>query len=75
MWTYLIVLVVGAIVTYALTPKPPVPKPATLSDINVPTAEEGRAIPWIAGEGWLMSYCVVWFGDLGTVAIKKKTGK
>lgn len=73
MWEAIILIVV-AIVSYALTAKPPTPKPAALDDFEVPTAEEGRAIPWVFGEGWLTGYNVLWYGDLGTQRIKKSTG-
>lgn len=43
MW-YLVVIVVAALVSVALAPKPPEPKPASLSDVDAPTAEEGRPI-------------------------------
>ena len=48
MW-YLVVIVVAALVSVALAPKPPEPKPASLSDVDAPTAEEGRPIPVVFG--------------------------
>lgn len=74
-WIQLIILVVAAILSYALAPKPPIPKPAALTDFDVPTAEEGRAIPWVWGEGWLKGYNVLWYGDLGSIPVKSKGGK
>ena len=53
MW-YLIVFIASILVSAAVTPKPEKPKPSGLNDIQVPTAEPGRAIPII------FEYCVVW---------------
>lgn len=68
-------MVVAMVLSYALAPKPPIPAPPSLSDFDVPTAEPGRSIPWIWGEGWLKGYVVVWFGDLDTVPVKSSGGK
>lgn len=72
---YLVVMVISAAVSYALRPKPQDPKAARLEDFDVPTAEEGRPIPVIFGTAWCKSPNVLWYGDLGTEAIKKKSGK
>ena len=72
---YLIVFVVAFALAYALQPKPVVPKPATLSDFNVPTAEPGRPIPMVFGTVLLRSPNVVWYGDLSYSKIKTKSGK
>jgi hypothetical protein len=74
-WEYIVVLLIVAIVGYAMMPKPPQPKPPALADFDVPTAEEGRPVPWVFGEGWLTGYNVLWYGDLATQKIKKKGGK
>lgn len=74
-WEYIVVLLIVAIIGIAMAPKPPVPKPPSLADFDVPTAEEGRPIPWVFGEGWLTGYNVLWYGDLATQKIKKKGGK
>ena len=63
MW-YLVVIVVAALVSVALAPKPPEPKPASLSDVDAPTAEEGRPIPVVFGTVLLRGANVVWYGDL-----------
>ncbi|KRG85663.1 hypothetical protein H7691_11790 [Stenotrophomonas sp. CW117] len=74
MW-YLVVIVVAALVSVALTPKPPEPKPASLSDVDAPTAEEGRPIPVVFGSVLLRGANVVWYGDLAADPIRKKGGK
>ena len=72
---YLVVLVVSSLISAALAPKPPAPKPASLSDVDVPTAEEGRPIPVVFGAVLLRGANVVWYGDLEAQPIKKKGGK
>lgn len=67
---YLIVFAVSAYAIKALTPKPPVPKPDSLKDIEVPTAEAGRPIPVAYGTVMIKSPNVVWYGDLDTSPIK-----
>ena len=74
MW-YLVVIVVAALVSVALAPKPPEPKPASLSDVDAPTAEEGRPSPVVFGTVLLRGANVVWYGDLAADPIRKKGGK
>jgi hypothetical protein len=68
-------MVVSAIISNALAPKPPKPKPASLQDFDAPTAEEGRSIPVVFGTVWLKGPNVLWFGDLQSEPIKSKGGK
>lgn len=74
-WVYLVVLIVAAIVSYALAPKPPNAKPASLSDFDVPTADQGRPIPVVFGTVTVTGPNVIWYGDLRADPIKKKGGK
>lgn len=74
-WVQLIILVVSYIVSVALAPKPPVPKPAALEDFDIPLAEEGRAVPVVFGGVILKSPSVMWYGDLRTTPIQTKGGK
>ena len=55
-------------------PKPDTPKPATLDQFDVPTAEEGRAIPVVFGTVWHESPNVVWYGDLRTEPVRDGGG-
>lgn len=71
----IIVLVLAAVLTVALMPKPPVPKPAELTDFQAPTAEEGRPIPVVFGTVKVTGANVIWYGDLYTQAIRKSGGK
>jgi hypothetical protein len=74
MW-YVIAIVAALALSAALAPKPPAPKPAELSDVDAPTAEEGRPIPVVFGAVLIRGANVVWYGDLEAEPIKKKGGK
>lgn len=69
------VLIVAAVVAYALAPKPPTPPPPALEDFQVPTAEEGRPVPVVFGEVWITGPNVLWYGDLATDPIRRSGGK
>lgn len=73
--SYLIYALVVIIVAVALQPKPPGQKPASLSEIDVPTAEQGRPIPKVFGTFTVQSPNIVWYGDLGYNKVKKSGGK
>lgn len=72
---YAVVLVVTAILSYALAPKPPQPPKPSLEDFDFPTAEEGRPIPVVFGTTWISGANILWYGDLDTEAIRVKGGK
>lgn len=76
-WAYFVAWIVLSVVAYVLTPKPKIENqpPAGLGDIKAPTAEEGREIPVLFGTRDLEAPNVVWYGDLRTMAIRKKGGK
>lgn len=74
-WWYIVVFIVALVAAYAMMPKPQSQPPAGLGDFNVPTAEEGREIPVLFGTRDVEGPNVVWYGDLKTVAIRKKGGK
>lgn len=74
-WWYVAVIVVSAILSYALAPKPAQPPKPTLEDLDMPTAEEGRPIPVVFGEVWIKGANIIWYGDLDTTPIKVKGGK
>ena len=75
MFWFIAVFVVSFVVAYATAPKPQSVPPQGLNDLKVPTAEEGREVPVLFGTRDLKAPNVVWYGDLRTVAIKKKGGK
>lgn len=72
---YIVALIVSSLISYALAPKPPTPKPASITDFDVPVAEEGRPIPVVFGTVTLTGPNVLWYGDLKAVPIKEKAGK
>ena len=74
MW-YLVVLLIVVVAAVSLQPKPPEAKPAQLTDIDVPTAEQGRPVPKVFGRCILQSPNVIWYGDLGYNKVKAKGGK
>lgn len=74
MWWYIVVFIVALVVAYAMTPKPD-SQNAKVATITAPTADEGREIPVLFGTRDIKQSNVVWYGDIKTVAIKKKGGK
>lgn len=73
MFEFLIFAAISVGVSYALRPKPETnnAKPASESDFDIPTAEEGRPIPVLFGTRRITSPNVVWYGDISSTAIKK----
>ena len=69
--------IAALVVSYLLTPKPKVetPKPATLDEFDFPQIEEGTPQCVIFGDVWIPDWCVLWFGNMRTSAIKSKGGK
>lgn len=74
-WWNVIIMIVSAVLSYALAPKPPTPKPPALEDFDAPTAEDGRAIMMIFGDVYVDDPNLISYGDLRTVPIKAKGGK
>lgn len=74
-WVQIGLMVISAVIQYALAPKPPSPKPASISDVDAPVAEEGKPVPVVFGTVYLRAPNVLWFGDFRSSAIKKKGGK
>jgi hypothetical protein len=75
MYVQLIIMVVAAILAYALTPKPQAPPAATLNDVNIPTVEIGEPVIVIFGEVWIDDSHVLWYGDLLNTPIYASGGK
>jgi len=74
-YAYIAILVIAVVVAVALSPKPPNARPGSLTDIDVPTAEEGRPIPVVFGRVTVTSPNVVWYGDLFYAAVTTRGGK
>jgi hypothetical protein len=75
MWPQLIILVVAAILSYALTPKPQAPVAATLDDVSIPTTEIGVPVGVVFGEVWIDDSHILWYGDLSNSPIYASGGK
>ena len=73
-WVYIVVFVVALVLSIALAPKPPERRSAALDDFQVPTADEGRAIPVVFGAAWLRGPNVLWYGRLSMKPIRKRSG-
>lgn len=59
-----------ALFIVASMPKPKSQPPQELANFNVPTAEEGRAIPVLFGTRVIEGPNVVWYGDFKSEEIK-----
>ena len=70
---YIVVLIISTAISYAMMPKPPAAQPPSeISDFDVPTAEEGRAIPVVFGTVKIKGANVLWYGDLSSSPITKR---
>lgn len=74
-WWYVAVFIAALVVSYLMTPKPQSQPPPGIGEVEAPTAEEGREIPVLFGTRYISGPNVVWYGDIKTVAIRKKGGK
>lgn len=68
------VLIITAILSYALRPKPQTQPPDTLSDVSVPTIEIGKPVSVAFGEVWVDDSNILWYGDLSSQPIFAKSG-
>ncbi len=73
--SYIVYAIVVVIIALALAPKPPGQTPPSLSDVEAPTAEQGRPVPKVFGRRIVKSPNIVWYGDLGYKPIKAEGGK
>lgn len=71
----IVIMIVAAIVAASMASKAPTPKPAAITEFDVPTAEEGRPIPKVFGEVWVPDPNVLWYGNLRSTPVKTKAGK
>jgi len=75
MWWNLGILLVSALVSAALAPKPEKPKPATLDEFDAPTIEDGQEFSVGFGTNKQKGANLLWYGDLSTDRIWSKGGK
>ncbi|WP_019865129.1 hypothetical protein [Methylovulum miyakonense] len=59
----LILMIVATVISTVFRPRPIPPAAASLSDFQVPTAGEGRAIPEVIGTVRIKGPNVVWYGN------------
>lgn len=74
-WLTIALYVLSLVVSYRLRPKPEEPRAATLTGIQVPTADETRPIPKLYGTKWIPGPNVLWYGHLKTTKITEKGGR
>jgi len=75
MFVYLAILVISSLLQYALRPRVPAPKAATLSDFNIPVVQDGKPVAVVFGDVWVDDANILWYGGLGSQPIKKKGKK
>lgn len=68
---YLLISLALNLLAYALMPKPQVRRPEPVTEIKVPSIQEGKEIPVVFGK-MEMSPFVAWYGDLNVVPIVQK---
>jgi len=72
---FMIIMLVVSVAMYASMPRPKGLSPQSLTDSGVPTAEDGRDMCIVFGEGWIDDNNVINYGGLYTTAIKASGGK
>lgn len=75
MWWQVIAWIAMVVLGPLVMPGPKAPEnaqPATASEFDFPTAEEGRDLTVIFGTVWIEDENVVWWGDFESIPIKKK---
>lgn len=72
---YYVIMLIVAILSYALRPKPPTPKPATLEEFDLPSPDEGVPQRVIFGERRKKQWEVLFYGNMRTSKIKTSSGK
>lgn len=71
-WVQLAIMVISAVVAYAMRPKPQPPHPA---DRQAPEVEDGTAIREVFGTVWITNPTELLWRALPEIPIRKKAGK
>lgn len=72
-WVQIIYWLVALIITIVLAPKPATPRAAAIEDFDLPVAEADRPIPVLFGRKRITGANVLWYGNLSTSKIKKRS--
>lgn len=70
MWVQIALFVASIIISVALQPKPPKPKPPALGDFDFPQIDEGTPQIVVFGDCWIEPWMVLGVGNYRTKAIK-----
>lgn len=68
-------LVASFLISSMITPKATKPPPASLDEFDFPQVEEGTSQSVVFGDVWISDWCVLWYGNMRTSAIKSKGEK
>lgn len=71
-WVQLAIMVISAVVAYAMRPKPQPPTPA---DRQAPEVEDGTSIREVFGDVWITNPTELLWKALPEIPIRKKGGK
>ena len=71
-WAYIIIMIVVALVAYAMRPKPKNPEVVKAS---IPVVDDGKGVIRVYGEIWIDDSIVLGFKQMGEIPIKAKGGK
>ena len=74
-WVYIIILVISLFFAITASKRNSNAQPSTLSDFNVPTAEDGRPVSMVGGDVWIDDQNFLDYGNLRTQPIKTSSGK
>lgn len=72
MWPQIAIMVVMLVLSVALAPKPPQPKPPALGDFEFPQVDEGTPQMVVFGDCWVEPWMVLGYGNFRTSPVKGK---
>lgn len=74
MWQQLLIAIVMAVISYALTPKPKIQSPVA-GNLDIPSPKLGEPVPVIFGKVWITDPAISYYGNALTKKIKSQGGK
>lgn len=74
-WSTVILLIVSALLSYAMAPKPQSRKPEAFDEIEFPQADEGTPQAVTFGDCWSGDWTVLAYGNYRTEEIRSEAGK